>query len=300
MPKKMIHKTAFFAIWILVGSTCLLSQEIDPFYAKLLNQGEKYFQEKNYAEALTTFEIAAFGLNKDPSLLGKIYAYMSLCAYYEADREKSRHFLNEAVKLLKIDGIERLNILQEAKPILSELLVTYNFKESDAPYFNLSEKDKKNLYKKHKKEMEKKIKKDPENPSLYYELYDLHRKNGKTNDAVKTLKKLIKENPSALKAFHLLGKLHFFQNSYSESLDYFQKIIERQAGTFVDDELLLAAFVYTVICHYHTKNFDSLESYVHFIRYSVPEEKLWLFLQKENLESEWEKILNGISLVAPY
>lgn len=288
-----------FTLGLLTALSCLYSQNIDPFYSRLYHQGEQYFLEKNYKEAMTTFEIAAFGLSKNTTILAKIYTYMSLCAYYQADREKSRHFLQEAAKLAGEEGLERLDILKEARTLLSDLLITFNFKEPEDPYAFLSEKDRKKFYKNQKKELEQNIKKNPDNVTLYYRLYDLHRKNDKADEAVKTLKKLIKENPNTLGAYQLLGKIEFFQNSYSGALEHFKNIIDRPAGISVDDEILLAALVYSAICYYQIDNADSLKTHLNFILSSVPQKQLDVFLKKEKLEWEWKKIIDTVSLIVP-
>lgn len=106
--------------------TSFASQQIDPFYLRLLEKAQKSFLSRNYGEAARDFEIAAFGLNQDLTLQAKAYVYLSLSHYYLKDVKKSESFLRQGAELLGDRSLAVLQIPDSALPDLEKLLIFFD------------------------------------------------------------------------------------------------------------------------------------------------------------------------------
>jgi len=106
--------------------TSFASQQIDPFYLRLLEKAQKSFLARNYGEAARDFEIAAFGLNQDLTLQAKAYVYLSLSHYYLKDVKKSESFLRQGAELLGDRSLAVLQIPDSALPDLEKLLIFFD------------------------------------------------------------------------------------------------------------------------------------------------------------------------------
>jgi len=451
-------KAKFFTVGLvsiaLLSCSLLFCQEIDPFYSKLLRDGEKLFLAQNFKEAVKTLEIAAFGLHREKKLRGKAYVYLSLSFYHLKNYKKCEEYLRKAAELVEKEGFQSLEIdesirselyklfnyfriegwgelpeagmkirptqvkgdadiqireleksikaephniylyyilhelhrknnnLKEAKKVLQNL-VKNNPNEVDAYYLlariyfeqrkfkdasknfeqilklpekaqikedlllktkvslilcfyyrqeekkirdlivkfmndfseekisslALEEKDKRlflqiiDTYRAQAaarqmeiriKELEKAIKKEPRNTSLYYELYDLHRKKRNDKDAKKLLKNLVKNNPDEYQGTYLLAKIEFSQKKYKDALKYFNQVLKPSEGAEVDNELVLKSSIYVSLCLFHLNRREHLESFVRSVEESIAEEKLKQILQKEGLEEEWGRLKESL------
>lgn len=101
------------------------SMQIDPFYLKLYQAGEKDFRAGNYAGAAGNLEIAVFGLTKNEDLTGKAHLLLSVCYYYRAEREKSRQSLMTASRFIKADAIRDLDLKANILDLLEKLSNDY-------------------------------------------------------------------------------------------------------------------------------------------------------------------------------
>jgi TonB family protein len=125
------------------------AQEIDPFYLQLFERAQKSFLAKNYEQAASDFEIAAFGLLGTKTLRAKAYVYISLSRFYLKDMGQSEKYLREAADLTGDDGIDSLDIDKSARPDLDKLMAFFNIQQAqpsqraDAPLPQKEETSKK-------------------------------------------------------------------------------------------------------------------------------------------------------------
>lgn len=261
----------------------LYSQQIDPFYLRLLQQGEESFRSRNYMDAATELEIAAFGLYPEKRLLGKACVYLSLCHYYLNNMDESEKYLRKAAKLGGKEGLGGLE-LEVDEPVLAELLKLSDYFQLDlglteemAQVEKQTETEKQiepvEAKEKRKeaaatakappppeierestedliKELEKKIEKEPTDTSLYYRLYELHRKNDDFKAARKTLQRLVKKNPEEIEAYYLWGKLSLERRNYKDAGKAFERIVDLSSKVQVEESTMTEAKASLVLCSY--------------------------------------------------
>jgi hypothetical protein len=77
------------------------TEQEDPFYKKLFEDGKYYYQNDKTPEAIENFEIAFFGyLDNLPKLL-ECYVYLTVCHFQQKNIEKSKYYADE-IKRLKL------------------------------------------------------------------------------------------------------------------------------------------------------------------------------------------------------
>ena len=99
---------------------------MDPFYLNLLEKAEKSFLAKDYKGAARNFEVAAFGLIGNNTLLAKAKVYLGLCRYYLDDLAGSEKSLREAADLVGEEGFASLEIYESTRPDLEKLISFFN------------------------------------------------------------------------------------------------------------------------------------------------------------------------------
>jgi tetratricopeptide (TPR) repeat protein len=248
---------------VLLSCSLLYSQEIDPFYTKLLREGERQFQARNYKEAIKTLEIASFGLHQQRNLEGEAYVYLSLSHYYFKDFEKTGEYLRKAVGILGPAGIENLNIDRSARNDLYNLLSRFNLTPVQKPRTINTPPPKtrpqtqttiqpvrpvKTTPKNRTSELQNRIKAEPQNIPLYYELYGLHRRNNYLNSAKKVLESLVEENLYEFEGLHFLGLINFQQRKYRDATKNFERVLTLSGKVPIQGFVLLDTKAYLILC----------------------------------------------------
>lgn len=293
---------ALFAIAFFMNSV-LSAQQTDPFYYKLLREGEKSFLARNYSEAVKELEIAAFGLHREKKLLGKVYVYLALCHYYLENVEKSKEYLTKVANIVSSDEVKSLDITSSAWSDFEKLLDIFKLgrgeirKEFEREYPKVPTTPKPEVKPPEKKppivaarDLEKRIKTEPHNISLYYELYNFYRKERNIRAAIKLLEALVENNPNEINAYYLLAKIEFSQKMYQDALQKFNKFINPSDEFQIDNRLLLKSMIYISVCLYQLNQIEHLGSFVSLVEESTSENKLIQMLKEEGLEEEWRKI----------
>lgn len=321
--KKSIRPNVYIIVFlgmIFFSFSVFYGQQTDPFYNKLLRDGERSLLARNYNEAVKELEIAAFGLHREKKLLGKAYVYLGLCYYYLIDNEKSKEYLNKALPILKEEGIESMEIHPSTKRDLGRILDLFILRigekkeelnrvpdkyEIAKPVLDTKEKklqkESPPLHSEFRsppkkssqltaRELEKRIKAEPHNIPLYYELYNLYRKERNVKTAKKLLETLVEKNPNELGAYYLLAKIEFSQKDYQNALGYFNKVIKPTEESQVSNELLLKSMIHISICLYRLNQRQHLESFVALVEESSADEQLLKMLKEEGLERDWREI----------
>lgn len=117
---------------LLISSLFLypLPQDVDSFYLRTLEKGEKAFLSGEYLLAAKDFEVAAFGLAGDTRLKAKALVYLGLTRFYLNDVKACEKNMREAAGLLKEGEWSALGIATRAKPDLERLLGYFNLPSS--------------------------------------------------------------------------------------------------------------------------------------------------------------------------
>jgi len=263
MHRKPLNWILILLFMWLASSLNLKSQEIDPFYLNLLNQGEKSFSAGNYKQAIKELEIAAFGLLEENLLRAKAYVYLGLSYYNLRDLAKSKKYLIKAKKCLGQADPQQLNIDET-------LIIEFNNLVNS---FQLTEKQKINAEKKVSslnsvtktsgreekakretatriEELRRGIKADPRNISLHYELYQIYLDQNNIKEAKKVLKDLAKKNPAEINSYYLLGKIEFKDRKYKEAQQAFAKMLNISQRVKFDEIKITEAKAYLILSTY--------------------------------------------------
>ncbi len=123
--RRRIFQAAFLACALLIPAAAHAAGQTDPFYTNLLDKAEKSFLAKNYSEAARDFEIAAFGLGGNKTLMAKAHVYLGICRYYAKDIEASEKSLQAAAAIMGDEGLSKLGIHESARPAMEKLLAYY-------------------------------------------------------------------------------------------------------------------------------------------------------------------------------
>lgn len=291
----------------LLASPLLWSQEIDPFYLKLLNEGEKSYLEKNYRGAVKDLEITIFGLHGQKKLLGKAYVYLSLSYRHLNNREKCEEYLRKAFELVGQEGFKDLEIDQSARDDLKILLDYFKIgkteEEEEEPEKEepekATEKPQKRLPRVRPKtkyeELEERIKAEPQNLTLYYELYEFHREKNDVKAAREVIQDLIKNNPDEFIGPYLMGKIEFSQSNYAAALRSFNQVLKPFEMIQAENVMVVKSLIYVTFCLYHLDRKELHESFVKLVKDNTTDEHLRQMLKEEELEKEWDEIIKGES-----
>ncbi|UCC41105.1 MAG: tetratricopeptide repeat protein [Candidatus Aminicenantes bacterium] len=259
----------------------LFSQEADPFYLKLLTQGEKSLLAKNYREAAKELEIAAFGLHKEKNLRAKALVYLGLCHYYLRDMENCEKYMRQAFDLVGTEQIANLEkeideslrddfrkladrfklmpLPPEEKKEEPRTQVKPKKTEPKAKKSAQKEKPKPEIKKKPEvteverdpvKALEKSIKDNPRNAASYYELYELQLRNNNPKDAKKTLENLVRNNPDEINGLFLLGKINFKERKFKEAEKNLERITTLSLRVQVEESVLDETKAYLILSFY--------------------------------------------------
>ena len=124
--KYAVYLALALAVWASDGLAFFPSPQTDPFYLRLLEKAQKSFLAKSYADSARDFEIAAFGLDQDPTLQARAYFYLGLSHFYLRNSEKSANFLRRGVELLGDQSLDVLGIPESVLPDLETVLTFFN------------------------------------------------------------------------------------------------------------------------------------------------------------------------------
>ncbi len=228
------------------------SQNIDPFYLRLLQRGEESFTAGKYLKAAEELEIAAFGLTADRKLKGKALVYLSLSHLHLQQIEDGDKHLRNALELIDESEIADLELDASSHGILEEGLSRIRPSEPDRaaspdtaggqPTDESEAQPEDDI-----RELEKRLQRDRDNPVRYYELTEayLHRENKKA--ARKTLRNLIKRKPEEINAYFQLGIMDYQSRRYKEAARAFNDFFRRQGSTSLPENTLELARVYQIL-----------------------------------------------------
>ena len=278
----------------------LISQQIDPFYTRLFNEGQAAFLGQNYKDAARALEIAIFGISTEKNSLGKAYVYLGLSYFYLNDKEKSQQTLLKASKLLGEDGFRSLGLQEATLVNLEKLLGQFNIRMTTVigtadkslfePPLPINQFDIINEYLPRNLELERLLRNDPDNPSHYYALYALYVQKKDQKTAKRVLQELIKKKPEEVNAYYLLGKIEFYQKKYEPALGYFNAVLAPALWSRMDDETRVKSIVFMAVGLHSLGLNQNVPFYFEYLRRAAPEDLIQRMLKEESLESAWQTL----------
>jgi len=273
MEKRILQKAhsllLFFALFPL--SILLSAQKIDPFYLKLLKDGENSYLTHNYKDAAKELEVAVFGLYQHKSLAGKAYIYLGLCYSHLNDQKRSEQCLKNALGLLGKDEFPSLEIHASARTELERLVKSFKLESSLWPTVpeNASKKEipktqalktpvgqtqqKKaevKIDKKSIQELEKIIQDDPRRVELYYAIAQFYEQNDNFKAAKNTLQLLVENNPAEVRGHLELGKIAYQERNYKEAEKKFETFLQFAQSLPTEEKILAEAKLYLILSSY--------------------------------------------------
>jgi len=313
--KEIVQFSAIGLLGVMLFSNLFLwSQEIDPFYLKLLREGEKSFLNRNYKVAVEELEIAMFGLHGNKNLLAKAYIYIILSYRYLKNVGKCEEYVKKAVKSVNLEELNNLEIDMSIRNEFENLLNYFEskgkkeepIKAPEKPQIKPPEKppekpqikppktntkpkepEKKPVKTKYQ-ELEERIISEPQNLTPYLELYELHRRNNDVKAARKVIQDLIKNNPEERIGFYFMGKIEFSQSNYADALTNFKQALRLSEKIQLENVVNVKTLIYISLCLYHLDRKELQGSFVKLIKNNTSDEQLRLMLKEEELEKEWE------------
>lgn len=232
------------------------AQEIDPFYLKRLESGERAFAEGNYKAAIEELDIALFGIQAEKQLKAKAYVYLGMSHFYLHNNEKARTHLKDAKDILGIDGLRALIADEAVWFYLNRSMIELGLLEPETKQPAGTVIPQKNPAPKKtastnvrliERDLRLQIEANPQNPDLYYALYEHCLANDNPKEAKKTLANLIKKNPEEAKGFFLLGKIQYKERDLKAAEKNLRKVFELQTKVTVEEYVLFEAKVYQIL-----------------------------------------------------
>jgi len=307
------------AVKTLKNMTDKNPNEIDGY----LFLGRIYFREKKYKDSQKRFEKIFEYSNKQPiaePVLLEARAYLILTTFYRGDTKKAAQIAGGSFDIFTPSAIASLPLDQVQKNKLAEIIMRVQPQPKTEPDRNLADQqpDETGL-KEDSKELtiakieeeeaaapdstdttttgteisriKAEIDKNPNKISLYYELYEIYRKEKNTPEAVKVIETLVNNNPENLEAHLLLSKLYFLHDKFQESLNSLDHILRTAEKTGIKRSLLLRTTIYTILCLYYLDEQDNLISFKEYLIRTADIDEIKKIIQEEGLEDHREKII---------
>lgn len=76
-----------------------ITEQVDPFYLKLYEDGKYFFQNGDFAGAVSNFEIAFFGFVDNPPKLLECYIYLEVSYSHLKNADKTKYYYDEIKRL---------------------------------------------------------------------------------------------------------------------------------------------------------------------------------------------------------
>jgi tetratricopeptide (TPR) repeat protein len=226
------------------------SEEVDPFYLKLSEDGKYFFQNGEYEEAVRNFEVAFFGFIDNPQKRLECYVYLTVAHFKLNDAEKTKYYLDEIRRLKLQEHLASAHLPADLLDEYTEITSRFSRLEGGAqkpggrqpapartpkekpapstpPPSQTPPRPTASKLTAHRsaqvKKLKQEIKADPRNAATYFQLSAAYLEQGKTGEARSVLQDLLKlqpENPSAL---FELGRVYSLGKKFSRALAFYDR-----------------------------------------------------------------------------
>lgn len=261
---------AFFGSMLVFGAAVLGAQTAsgpaDPFYLKLLSEGEEYFHAQDYQTAAKSLKVAVFGLVTDKTLQGKALGYLCLSHFNLKEDAEARACIIQVIGLVGLANISSLAMDDADREHLARIAAFYRLDQPAAGATTASRTDtlpstvpaapsqKKETAAETIKAFEKKIKDNPKSVQAYLDLHEFQKQQGDPKAARLALEDLIKNNPLEAKAYLTLGKLYYEDKEFNKSSETLKKMLSLPGSAPADDKLRGEAAFYLTLSDYLNKD----------------------------------------------
>jgi TolA-binding protein len=252
-----------WVLLVLLSAAPFLTSQVDPFYLKAYADGEKAFAAGDFLAATQRFEIAAFGLYGDRSVLAKAWGYLCVAAYKAGQIEESREVAQKLEEATGTTDLEGMGLRPEVTADLKKLIKFFkeNLQPRGTPAGDKSRvlpssqaskegtgtpEDK--IAADRKKSLDKAIKADPQNASLYLDLYDFYVIQKKLGEARNTLKRLVSKVPGEPRGHYHLGKTFYSEKKFKDAAKYFENVLSLTLKKPEERSLSLTSRGYLILC----------------------------------------------------
>ncbi len=220
---------------------------IDPFYLKLLQEGEQYYAAQRYADAVKALDVATFGLVEEPKLMAKALGYLSLSHFNLKNDLKAKDSIVRLVDLVGLPGIDSLSLNEQDRSYLSQIAAYYKLDQPAgqapaprtetltgarpaAPGTTPAKAPAKSGGKPPKplsrvQELEAQVKAQPKNPQVYLDLYDYRLQQKDPKGARKALQALSDKVPGDSRGPSLLGKFYYGQKDFKAAAESLERAV---------------------------------------------------------------------------
>ncbi|MBN2200282.1 MAG: AMIN domain-containing protein [Candidatus Aminicenantes bacterium] len=282
--------------------------QVDPFYLKALSEGERLLAAEDYANAVLSLEIAAFGLQNDRPNLSKALGHLALAAYRAGQVEAAREAVRRMKALVGDDGLSKIEMneewksdllkvaaLFEEKPFGSERPGESRVEGEERPQAGREGKDaSRDLDRLRLEALEEKIKKEPENAGAWLELYDLQSRMDDARAAKKTLRKFADRVPEDPRGPFLLGKIAYADWALKDAVRHFEKVLALAGEKENENVLILSSLGHLVLALNALRRKDELREKCLLFVERAPEG----WLASLDMEDRNKIVLEGI--LTPY
>lgn len=247
------------------------SGQPDPFYLKLLNDGERYYRGQKFEEAAKALDIACFGLSQDQPQLGKALGYLSLSYFNLKDDMRARESLVKLIDLVGLNNLSGLALEEQDRLHLVELAAFYKL---DVPVSQAAAPARTDTLRPSPaatpgakavppadmtKTLESKIKAQPKNAQAYLDLYEYKIQQKDMKGARRALEKLADNVPADPTGPFLLGKMDFAQKDFKGAGNHLEKALVLKKDAPAGDKDYAEAEAYLILTYNSLKRMPQLE-----------------------------------------
>lgn len=107
-------------------------EQVDPFYKKLFEDGKYFFQNGDFAGAVSNFEIAFFGFVDNPPKLLECYIYLEVSYSHLKNADKTKYYYDEIKRLRLQTYLKNLKLPEDLEVKYLELNAAFARLEAKA------------------------------------------------------------------------------------------------------------------------------------------------------------------------
>jgi tetratricopeptide (TPR) repeat protein len=261
----------------LVGLLCAAaasaqtaSVQTDPFYLKLLSQGESLYHAQKFEDAAKTLDVACFGLSQDAARLGTALGYMSLSYFNLKNDTRAREILVRLIDLVGLNNLATLAMADEDRGHIVELAAFYKLNVSATGTVAPARVDSLRpsptatpgagaAPAEMIKTLEAKVKAQPKNVQAYLDLYEYKIGQKDIKGARRALERLADNVPSDPTARLLLGKMDFADKDFDDAADRLEKYLSLRKDASAGDKDYAEAEAALIVAYNNLKKRPQLD-----------------------------------------